>query len=242
MSFDVIYYICIACPTIERTLEMVDKYVAHGARAFQIDMPSKDPFSETEFVKEMMKKSLIDDSSYDRYMDGIREIRRRHPQIDLHVVVYDDVVDSIGVEKFIAFGKEISVASFMIPGVTLANFERIESEGIKIFRSITHELHEDRISLAIAGKEDCFIALRNKKPGEEDVPGYETWTKKYNYIRSRGVRGPAYSVFGLKTKEQVQEIRDAGGRGAIIGNVLMRLWDDEEKLWALMESFQSVAE
>ena len=78
------------------------KYVAHGAKAFQIDMPSKDPFSETDFVKELMKNSLIDDSSYDRYMDGIREIRRRHPQIDLHVVVYDDVVDSIGVEKFIA--------------------------------------------------------------------------------------------------------------------------------------------
>ena len=45
MSFSVIYYVCIACPTVERTLEMVDRYVAHGAKAFQIDMPSKDPAS-----------------------------------------------------------------------------------------------------------------------------------------------------------------------------------------------------
>ena len=129
MSFSVIYYVCIACPTVERTLEMVDRYVAHGAKAFQIDMPSKDPFSETDFVKEMMKNTLSEGVGYDTYMDGIREIRRRHPELELHVVVYNDVVDAIGVEKFIAFGKEIGVRSFMIPGASLENFERIESEG-----------------------------------------------------------------------------------------------------------------
>ncbi|MDD5953779.1 MAG: tryptophan synthase subunit alpha [Firmicutes bacterium] len=241
MEFDVIYYICIACPTIERTLEMVDQYVAHGARAFQIDMPSKDPFAETDFVKEMMKNSLMNGYDYDHYMDGIREIRRRHPGIDLHVVVYNDVVDAIGVDRFIAFGKEVQVRSFMIPGASTENFERIESGGIKVFRTIPHELPEDRILHAIAGGKDCFISLRNKKPGEVDVPGYETWPKKYAYIRSRGVQGDIYSVFGIKTKEQLLEVRETGGRGAIIGNVLMRLWDDEKKLWELMESFQSVA-
>ena len=242
MSFSVIYYVCIACPTVEWTLEMVDRYVAHGAKAFQIDMPSKDPFSETDFVKEMMKNTLSEGVGYDTYMDGIREIRRRHPELELHVVVYNDVVDAIGVEKFIAFGKEIGVRSFMIPGASLENFERIESEGIKIFRSIPHELPEARIQLAIAGGENSFISLRNKKPGEHDVPGYETWPKKFAYIRQRGVKGRVYSVFGIRTYEQLLEVRQTGGAGAIIGNVLMRLWDDEEKLWPLMESFQSLAE
>ena len=72
MGFTVVYYVCIACPTIERTIEMVDRYVAHGAKAFQIDMPSKDPFSETEFVKKMMKESLSANLTYDDYMNGIR--------------------------------------------------------------------------------------------------------------------------------------------------------------------------
>ncbi len=54
--------------------------------------------------------------------------------------------------------------SFMIPGASLENFERIESEGIKIFRSIPHELPEARIQLAIAGGENSFISLRNKSP------------------------------------------------------------------------------
>lgn len=47
MKFTPIYYVCIACPTITRTKEMVDKYVERGAKAFQIDMPSMDPFAET---------------------------------------------------------------------------------------------------------------------------------------------------------------------------------------------------
>ena len=37
-------------------------------------------------------------------------------------------------------------------------------------------------------------------------------------------------------------VKETGARGAIIGNVLMRMWDDEEKCLALLEKFQSLAE
>ncbi len=55
-------------------------------------------------------------------MDGIREIRRRHPELELHVVVYNDVVDAIGVEKFIAFGKEIGRAQLHDSGRVAGEF------------------------------------------------------------------------------------------------------------------------
>ena len=92
MKFTPIYYVCIACPTITRTKEMVDKYVERGANAFQIDMPSMDPFAETEFVKKMMKESLKSGITYRDYMDGARDIhtafylcsRPRHKDIPEH--------------------------------------------------------------------------------------------------------------------------------------------------------------
>ena len=240
MKFNPIYYICIACPTVERTLEMVDQYVAHGARAFQIDMPSSNPFDETEFVKAMMQESLRENMTYDRYMDGIREIRSRHPDLELHVVVYDDVVKSIGMERFIDFGKEIRVASFMVPGLSLEDHRHIIRDSIQVFRRITHQMDPDDVKFCAEGDENEYICIRNKKPHEVGKPGLQTWDEKYAYLRAQGVKGNIYSVFGIKTKETLQNVKDSGAQGAIIGNVLMHLWDQE--LWALLAEFQSLAE
>ena len=242
MSFTPIYYVCIAYPTIDKTQEMVDKYVKKGATAFQIDMPSMDPFAETEFVKKMMKESLESGITYADYMEGIRGIRAKHPELEIHIVVYDDVITSIGLKEFCDFVEEVNAASIMVPGISTQHFIYASGRGIKIFRSIIHELPEEFVLAGTMASEDDYICLRNRKPGEEDKPGYDTWEKKYRYIRSRGVKGNCYSVFGIKTREELARVKEAGGRGAIIGNVLMHMWDDEESLWKLLGEFQSLAE
>lgn len=245
MSFNVIYYINIACPTIGKSLEMVDKYVAHGAKALQIDLPSRDPYEETPLVKKMMLDSLDRNGNYDVYMDAVCEIRRRHPDLELHVVVYTDVVDSIGIEKFVAFGKEIRVASFMIPFNRREIWEYIERSGIPDMKVILNSLPDDEIAAAVETCErgyQSIVSLRNRKPGESDRPGCETWAGRYSYARKAGITAPIVSVFGIKTKEALQEIKDSGADGAIIGNVLMNLWDDEPALWALFDQFQSLYE
>ncbi len=245
MGFDVIYYINIACPTIEKSLEMVDKYIAHGAKSLQIDLPSKNPFEETALVKKMMLDSISANDNYDIYMDAVREIRRRHPDLELHVVVYTDVVDSIGIEKFVEFGKEINVASFMIPFNRREIWEYIEEHGIPDMKVILNALPDEEIEAAV---ETCnrgykqIVSLRNRKPGETDRPGCETWAGRYNYARKAGITSPIVSVFGIKTKETLQEVKNSGADGAIIGNVLMNLWNDEEKLWDLLSQFQSLYE
>lgn len=243
--FNPIYYICVACPTIERTLDMVDKYVANGARALQIDMPSKDPYAETAFVKKMMSDSLASGADYDDFMDAIREIRRRYPELELHVVVYHDVVESIGLERFVEFGKEINVASFMIPNNTEKTSRYIEDNGIIDMKIIVHAMPESEVQTCVsAGKSGCpsIVAIRNKKPGEVDTEGLETYEKKYKYLREKGVTAPIYSVFGIKTKEALAAVKATGSQGAIIGNVLMNLWDDEAAFVKLLREFNSLAE
>ena len=241
--FTPIYYVCIACPTVERTLEMVDQYVRHGAFAFQIDLPSKNPFAETEFVKSMMKEAISHTQDYGVYMDGVREIRRRHPELEIHIVVYNDVIDSIGLERFADFCKEIGAASLMIPGASAENLLFLELEGFPVFRSVTHEMAEVRIRLAQAVGSRGIVSLRNRKPGEKDRPGFETFEKKYRYIvQERGVCAPVYAVFGIQTPEELAAVKKAGARGAIIGNSLMRLWTDEEACLKLLDGLQALAE
>ena len=189
MSFTPVYYVCIACPTIEKTQEMVKKYVQYGAKAFQIDMPSMDPFAETAFVKKMMKESLESGITYNDYMEGIREIRKQFPDLLIHIVVYDDVITSIGLEKFCDFIEEINATTIMVPGISMIHYVYCKGRGIKVFGSITHQLEEENVLAWQYANDDDYVALRNKKPGEFTVPGKETWKQKYDYIRSRGVKG-----------------------------------------------------
>ena len=242
MKFTPIYYVCIACPTVEKTIEMVDKYVAHGATAFQIDMPSKNPFAETEFVKGMMKDSLSAEPDYSHYMDGFRKIREHQPELELHIVVYDDVIDSIGAKEFCDFVQEVHAASILVPEITDEHREYAEKRGIQVFRMTTHIMDDESIDFCAQLPEGSYIGLRNKKPGEVDRPGYETWEKKYALMRERGVKGDIYSIFGIKSGAELARIKETGARGAIIGNVLMHLWDDEEALWKLLAEFQALAE
>ena len=242
MGFNIIYYICIACPTVKRTLAMIEEYVSHGADAFQIDMPSKNPYSETEFVKSMMQSARDEELNYDVYMTAIREIRKKYPKLKIHIVVYDDVINSIGLEKFCYFCREIDALSLMIPGSTSENLLFLELNNFRVFRIVTHELTEVRIQLACAVGKNGIVSLRNRKPGETDIPGYETFERKYSYLRSRGITAPVYSVFGISTKVELANIRNSGAQGAIIGNVLMKLWDDKISFCKLIDEFQSLAD
>lgn len=241
MRFTPIFYVCIACPTVGRTLNMLDQYVERGACAFQIDMPSKDPFSETEFVRQMMYAARESEPDYCAYMEAIREIRRRYAQIELHIVVYNDVIDSIGLERFEHFCHEIGARSLMIPGASAENLLFLELGGLPVFRTITHELTEPRIRLALALGESGYLSLRNKKPGERDIPGLETFEKKYRYIRERGVKAPVYNVFGISSGQQLAAVRAAGACGAIIGNTLMKLWGKQYAFTKLLDEFLSQA-
>jgi len=241
MKFHPVYYLINSWPSRERTLEMVDKYVAHGVRALQIDMPSTNPWGESVYIQDRMK-SAIDQYGldYEVYMDVIREIRRRHPDLELHQVLYNDIVERVGLDKFIDFCKEMNFYTVMLDDVK--NSDRLNEAGIRTTDFIFYYLPEEQVQRAIETKN--LVMLRSNKDHPEWVPrdGLHSWTDRVAYIRNRGVEGPVFAVAGILTKEQLEDVKAAKADGAYIGTTLMKLWDDEEALWKLLDELESVAE
>ncbi len=56
------------------------------------------------------------------------------------------------------------------------------------------------------------------------------------------MRCKLYAVADVQTAEDVAERKEAGLDGVIIGNVLMRLWDQEEELWKRLAAFEAYVE
>ena len=241
MKLSPVFYIINGWPSVEKTIEMVDKYVEHGVHAIQICMPSTDPYGESKFIQERMRHAIDKYGlEYDVFMDCIREIRKRHPQIEFHQVLYNDVAASIGLEKFADYCLEVQTYTVMVDNNETADY--LNSRGIRTTDFLHYDMPEEMVKRAIRTKN--LVMLRSNNRYEDMAPreGLATWKDRISWLRQRGVEGPIYPVSGISTKDQLQEVKEAGADGAYIGTALMELWDDEKKLWEKLDSFKSLTE
>ena len=66
-NFHLVYYMNTGYPSISDTIKMTEIYLAHGVKAIQFDLPSRNPYRETDFIKMRMA------GAYERY-GGYEEI------------------------------------------------------------------------------------------------------------------------------------------------------------------------
>ncbi len=243
MGFKILYYFTMACPTVEKTKEMIDRYAEHGVRCIQLDMPSSDPFGESDFVKRMMREGLEAHPDYDYYMNAIRDVRRAHPDMLISMVVYADVIDAIGVEKYVDFLREIGAESNMIAGEHLACKKLMDEKGISYVKgAIAYHQPEYDIEDAKEYGENDIVLMRTRRVTESVNRKCHAWADRVKLARDGGVKCQIWAVAEIGSGADMAERKNAGMQGAIVGNVLMRLWDDEEKLWKLLAEFQSYAQ
>ena len=242
MNFKPIYYISLTYPDLKTSTKMIAEYISHGATALQIDMPASDPKYETPLVAEAMAKALASDSNYDTYIDALKEIASNNPSVELHLVVYPEVVEKIGFAKFVDFVKEIKAASVMIAGGDDKLSQDLINEGIIVIGRIDRMLLDEQLEEYSSLSEDRIFNFNYKRHVEIAPHDCVSFKQKIDYIRSKGVKCRIFAVEGIKNKEMMLEVKDAGANGALIGNALMNLWSNEEELWKLFDEFQNVSE
>ena len=241
MKFSPAFYIINGWPSVEKTIEMVDKYVDHGVNAIQICMPSSNPYGEYKFIQERMKHAIDKYGlNYDVFMDCIREIRKRHPKIEFHQVLYNDVADRIGLEKFADYCLEVQTYTVMVDNNETADY--LNSRGVRTTDFLHYDMPEFMVERAVRTKNLVMLRSNSRYEDMEPREGLATWKQRIEWLRKRGVEGPIYPVSGISTKEQLQEVKDAGADGAYIGTALMELWEDEDKLWEKLDSFRYLTE
>lgn len=240
MGFYPIYYITLVCPSLDASLEKIREYIQHGAKALQIDMPSQNPVYETPFVREMMEKALKDYNGYTRFMQELRAVCKEYPDVEMHLVLYPDVIESIGLERFAEYFLEAGYSSLMLVSTDQNLRARVRQAGITLLSSVSVDLTEEEVAWAAQAQSEEVITLCYRLHTESVRTEYPTYADKLRFLRQHGVRAKLFAVEGIASKEMMKEVRNAGADGALVGNVLMRLWDEPDKLWDLFDQFQSL--
>lgn len=239
MKFRPVFYIISGWPSIEKTKQMVDKYVEHGVSALQFDMPSANPSRESEFIQERMRHARdLYGERYDVYMDMLREVRMKYLNLEIHLVLYPDVIETIGLEKFADFCNEIGIYSVLVMEPEMMKY--LNGRGIATAAFIGYDTSENAIRLAKAN-DNQIVFLSNKNGRTQPRDGLVTWAERIKYIREAGVKAPVFGVTGISSAEELAEVKHAGADGAYIGTIMMKLWDDEPELWRKLDAFEEAA-
>lgn len=240
-SFHLIYYISLGCPSIEHSLKKAEEYLEHGVRALQFDLPSRNPYRETEFIKSRMAYAYEKYKSYDPFLDALSGFRASHPGFEMQMVSYEDVILTIGTQRYIEFCKANSIHTVRIAGEGVIEMARkdLNEAGIDTLTFIDFNMPQKDIDFAI--QTGRAVMLRNVRSTQEPRDGMISWQSRLRFLRDCGVKAPVYATAGIKSGLDLLEAKQAGADGAYVGSCLMSLWEDEKAMISLLDDLENAA-
>lgn len=223
---NLVCYSSLGYPTMEKSLEMIDRYVEAGAEMLELDIPSPDPYYESDVISRHMAAAYAACQDYDAYFDAILQIRSKYPRVGLQLALYENTMECIGIDKVVDFCKKAYIDGLIYVGNEHPEFQdKLLEGGIRIAVFVRYHMPEEEIQ--IARQSNGFIYLQAKPTYNNNVkPGYEKLADCVAYLRERGVLQDIYCGVGVYTPEDIRMIRDAKADGAYVGSVLLEMEDD----------------
>ena len=235
---EIILYLSNGYPTLEASRQMAKEYVDAGCGMIEIDFPSRDPFLESQLIKDRMAKALEECGDYDAYMAQIVQVKKDLPNVKLLVLAYENTIQEIGTEKFIKFCKDNDFMDVLLVGLSSdALKDQSIAAGIRVSCYVQFQMLEEEIESAKAS--NGFVYMQAKvTPGQGSVnPKYPTLKDCIQGLRDAGIDRPIYCGVGVHAPEDVKMVKEAGGDAAFVGSTILKLQEDIPAMKAKIKDF-----
>lgn len=236
----VIGYLSYGYPSIDYSLKMARCYYEAGADMMECSLPAKDPYLDSEFIAGRMADALAQCSDYQVYLDKLEAFCRTTPELRIVLLLYEDTMLEIGVDKLIAFMKSSKINDIIYAGkINHPEVkQRLIDEGIGICCPVDHHMEEEAIQEALHTNGFTYMEARPLTGSKE---GFEDLGTCIRYLRNAGITQPIYCGVGIHTVEDVQYAKDAGGDGVFVGSTLIKQYDNPEAMMDTIREFKRVA-
>lgn len=221
---DIILYLSNGYKTLESSYETAIDYADAGCTMMEIDFPSTDPYLEGEYIADRMAKALENCSDYEKYMDTMIRIKKRLPQVHFLVLAYENTVEEMGIERFIAFCKENGFEDVLLVGLKDETIkDRMMDSGLKVSCYVQFHMLPEEIASAKAS--NGFVYMQAKPTGNR-TPRFPTLKDCIQHLRDSGIKQPVYCGVGVHAPEDVKMVKEAGGDAAFVGSTILKLHED----------------
>lgn len=236
-----ICYLSNGFPTIKKSAKIAEYYAAGGCDVIEIDIPSKDPYIESDFISNRMKTALAACDDYDRYMENILQIKYRLSDIKIIMLVYENTVKEIGVHKFIDFCLCNGLKDIIFVGLENDNIKnQLIENNIRVSCYVQFNMPPEEIESAKAS--NGFVYMQAKTTPDMINPQFPTLTDCIKYLRNQGIDREIYCGVGIYKTSDFKMVKNAKGDGVFIGSKILKLYNNPAKLVSTIASFKTELE
>lgn len=238
-----ICYLSGGYPSMERSYAMAELYVEGGCDAIEWSLPPKDPYMEMDYIAEKMAVARAACDDYDCYLDEIARFKRAYPHMEVYLLLYQECVFDIGVDKLARFCNENGIDT-----IITADFNEpvalgiLACSGIHVAPFVSFEMREEMVQTALTSQ--TFVYLQAMPYANQRTPDFDMGTLKrcVDTLRAKGLERPIYCGGGIRSPQEIPFIRQSGGDGFFIGSSVMQYYDEPEKLLETLRGYKAAAQ
>ncbi|MEQ4895161.1 tryptophan synthase subunit alpha [Proteus vulgaris] len=219
-------FVTLGDPSPELSLQIIDALIEGGADALEIGIPFSDPLADGPTIQGANLRALNIGVTPTDCFALLTNVRKKHPNIPIGLLVYANLVFSNGIDNFYSKCQQAGVDSVLIGDVPLRESKEFREAAQRanidpIFICPPNADDELLQELAISGKGYTYLLSRagvtgTDKRAEQSLTHLTDKLKTYN-------APPALQGFGISEPKQVKEAIANGATGAISGSAVVQI-------------------
>lgn len=225
-------------PSLEKSKEILKTLENAGADIIEVGIPFSDPLADGE---------VISKSYYDALKEGVKPLSvlnmvkefKENSETPIVIMVYYNIIFSIGEERFLKRLKECKVDGLIVPDIPL------EERGELISLCNEYEISliplvaptsNERLGMVLEGGRG-FAYCVSKRGTTGNSLTITNELKEYLGNCENLSNVPCYLGFGINSKETVRNVKSYTS-GVIIGSAIVKIFLEEEDFSKAIERLQ----
>lgn len=225
-------FLPIGWPDPGRFLALARAAVAEGAGALELGIPYSDPVADGPVLQAANQEALAAGATVSRSIDLLGELGVAVP---LNLLVYGNLVHAR--PSFCADVARAGAASLLVPDIPLEESQELRRScaraGLAHVSLVGPNTTAPRLR-SIAAVTTGYLYLA----GIQGVTGADVNPALAAVRRTAAVGRPVYVGFGIRTREQVCAVLDAGASSAIVGSALVAVGKDEDRFREMVRALR----
>lgn len=220
-------FVMVGDPDAATSLEVIEALIAGGADALELGVPFSDPVADGPTIQRAHLRALAAGGGFSPALEVVAEVRRRHPEVPIGMLIYGNVPFAVGVEEFYARCAACGIDSVLLPDVPVREGDAFsaaaEATGVDaVYIAPPSASAETLDGVARRSRGYVYAVSRVGVTGTERASSVTGLADAVARLRADAA-APVMLGFGISAPAQVREAIEAGADGAISGSAVVRI-------------------